>query len=83
MVDHDALIAAVIEACIIDPLYTGPHPLVRDRGFGMAPAARDRMAQALVDHTNAGDLTGSLIPCGNGLAETFDFEGVSVWAPPH
>jgi hypothetical protein len=79
MVDHDALTAAVIEAFELDPLYSGPHSLLRDRGFGLSPAARDRIAQALVDHTDVGALTGNLIPCGNGLAETFDFELIAAW----
>jgi Apea-like HEPN len=79
MIDHDALIAAVTEACVLDPLYSGPNPLMRDRGFGLSPAARDRIAQALVDHTNASSLIGSLIPCGNGSAESFDFERVAAW----
>jgi hypothetical protein len=45
----------------------------------LSPAARDLIAQALVAHTNAGDLIGSLIPCGNGLAESFDFALVAAW----
>src|SRR6266446_5202953 len=81
MVDHDALTAAVIEASMLDPSYSEPNPLmrVRGRGFGLSAAARDRLTQALLNHTNAGDLIGSLIPCGDGSAETFDFDLVAAW----
>jgi hypothetical protein len=81
MLDRDALTTAVTEACALDPAYHDPivNYLAPLPGFGLALPARDRIVQALLEHTSARELVGQLIPCGDGGAETFDFDQVAAW----
>jgi hypothetical protein len=81
MVDLDALTAAVLEACALDPEYAGPRNtiLLRPPGFGLGMAARNRIMQGLRDHSNAAELSGLLMPCGDGTAEGFDLDLAAAW----
>jgi hypothetical protein len=81
MVDHDALTAAVIEASALDPRYVGPSNIIllRPSGFGLNLEARNRMRKGLRDHSNAVELSGLLMPCGDGTVEEFDLDMVAAW----
>ena len=81
MVDHDALTVAVTEASALDPTYAGPigNFLLPSPPFGLARDALHRMVRGLVGHSNAQELFGLLLPCGDGTAETFDLETISAW----
>jgi hypothetical protein len=81
MVDHDALTAAVTEACALDPEYAGPSNIIllRPPGFGLNMAARNRVVKGLQDHSNAAEFSGLLIPCGDGTAEGFDLDLAAAW----
>ena len=82
MVDHDALIAALVEACALDTTYPGPktHSLILPPPrLGSETPARGRIVRGLLEHTSAGELFGLLMPCGDGKAEIFDLELAASW----
>jgi hypothetical protein len=81
MVDHDALTAALTEASALDPEYAGPSNIIllRPPGFGLKMAARNRIVKGLREHSNAAELSGLLMPCGDGTAEGFDLEMAAAW----
>jgi len=81
MVEHDALTAALTEASALDPEYVGPSNtiLLRPPGFGLNMAARNRIVKGLREHSNAAELSGLLMPCGDGTAEGFDLDLAAAW----
>lgn len=82
MVDQDALMAALVEARALDTTYSGPktHSLILPpTRLGLGNPARERIARGLLDYTNAGELFGLLMPCGDARAETFDVELAASW----
>lgn len=82
MLDHDALIAALVEALALDTTNYGPktHSLILPPPrLGLENPARERIASGLLKYTSAGELFGLLMPCGDGKAEIFDLELAASW----
>lgn len=81
MLDHDAICAAVAEACAMHPECAGPDgsSWPRPPTFALAPEARDRIGEALLNHSNVSNLFGFLLPIGDGGAQIFDLERIASW----